>query len=57
MVRVASLPAFFVVVVVVAVAMYLINRRYEVESALVAALGAGIIGLYFIVVASLTLFQ
>ena len=46
MVAVASIPAFFGVVAVVVVGLYLLYRRTELESTLLAVIGFGIVALY-----------
>lgn len=46
MVAVASIPAFFGVVAVVVVGLYLLHRRTELESTLLAVIGFGIVALY-----------
>lgn len=46
MVAVASIPAFFGVVAVVVVGLYLLHRRTEMESTLLAVIGIGIVALY-----------
>ena len=55
MVGVASLPGFFAVVAIIAVGAYFVSRRYEISSALVAAVGTGLVGLYFFVAVTLSL--
>lgn len=55
MVGVASLPVFFAVVTIIAVGTYFVSRRYEGPSALVAAIGAGLVGLYFFIAVTLSL--
>lgn len=49
MVALVSLQAFFGVAVVVTLVLYLVYRRYEVGGALLAAIGAAILGLYLTV--------
>ena len=49
MVSLVSLQAFFGLAVVVTAVLYLVYRRYDVDSALLAAVGAGLMGLYLTV--------
>lgn len=49
MVSLVSLQAFFGLAVVVTAVLYLVYRRYDVSSALLAAIGAGLLGLYLTV--------
>ncbi|MFB6113338.1 MAG: hypothetical protein ABEJ58_04455 [Halodesulfurarchaeum sp.] len=49
MVDVFSLQAVFGVVAVVAIAMFLLNRRVDVGSTIMAVLGASAVGLYLFV--------
>lgn len=49
MVSLISLQAFAGLTVLVAVVMYVVYRRTDLSSALAAAIGAGIIGLYLLV--------
>lgn len=57
MIGVASLPAFFGLVIVVALAVWVANRRTSVGSALLAAIGAAVVLLYLIVAISTSLLQ
>lgn len=49
MVSLISLQAFFGLAVLVTVGLYLVQRRTDMESALLGAIGAGILGLYLMV--------
>ncbi len=49
MVSFISLQAFFGLAVVVTAVLYLVYRRRDIGSALLAAVGAGILGLYLTV--------
>lgn len=49
MVSLVSLQAFFGLAVVVTAVLYLVYRQYDIGSALLAAIGAGLLGLYLTV--------
>lgn len=57
MVAFASLPVFFALTVLVIVGIYLADRRLDVGTAILTALGAGILGLYLIVAISIDLIE
>lgn len=49
MVSLISLQAFFGLAILVAAGLYIVHRRTDMESALLGAIGAAILGLYLIV--------
>lgn len=49
MVSLISLQAFFALAILVTVGLYLVHRRTDMESALLGAIGATILGLYLMV--------
>lgn len=49
MVSLISLQAFFGLAILVTVGLYIVHRRTDMESALLGAIGAAILGLYLMV--------
>lgn len=49
MVSLISLQAFFGLAILVTVGLYIVHRRTDMDSALLGAIGAAILGLYLIV--------
>ena len=57
MVAFASLPVFFALSALVIVGIYLAHSRLNVGSAILTALGAGILGLYLVVAIAIDLIE
>jgi len=57
MVAFASFQVFFALAVLVVLGVYLGDRRLEVGSALLAAIGAAILGLYLMAAITMTLVE
>ena len=55
MVAFASFQVFFALAALVVVGVYIADRRLDVGSALLAAIGAAILGLYLLVAITMTL--